>query len=388
MDSASSEVEAAFRRRLPAWFRGNRRDLPWRRDRTPYRVWISELMLQQTRVEQARPYFERWIRRFPDAATLASASRDEVLKAWEGLGYYRRAVHLHEAAKVIRDELGGRFPQTLEGLRVLPGVGPYTAAAIASLAFGVDAAVVDGNVIRVLARAFAVRGDVSRPAVRRRLQALADDLLPPGRAGDFNEAMMELGATVCIPSQPRCQACPLRAVCRARKEGRVHAYPAKRRRPPVPHRLVGAAVIVDRAGRLLIAQRKAESMLGGLWEFPGGGREPGETMEQCIAREIREELGLQIRVGPPLIVVPHAFSHFTMDLHAHWARVVRGRPRAIHCADFRWVGREELRRFAYGKADLAIVSRLEREPWPPAFTRAAARGPAPRGSRRSRNAGG
>lgn len=358
-------VQRAFRRDLVAWFARHRRELPWRVNRTPYRVWMSELMLQQTRADQATPYFERFMRKFPSLASLAKAPRGEVLKLWEGLGYYSRAVRAHETARWIMKERGGRFPDTYEEILALPGVGPYTAAAVASLAFGLDHAVLDGNVIRVLARVFAVGEASDLPAVRKRMQAWLDRLLPVGRAGEFNEAMMELGALVCTPGKPDCDVCPLRKICRAHAEGRETAYPVRKAKKAVPHKQVGAGVIIDDRGRILVAQRKETSMLGGLWEFPGGGVEPGETLPQCIARELKEELDLDVRVGPHLITVRHAFSHFTMDLHAYWVRVDRGQPKAIHCADFAWTDRKGIKRYALPKADLKILAALlKTKKWP------------------------
>lgn len=350
---------AALQEHLLAWFAANARDLPWRRRRTPYRVWLSEIMLQQTRVDQVIGYYQRFLRRFPSIRALAAAKPDDVLKAWEGLGYYTRARQLQAAAKKIVADHGGRFPRDMEAIRALPGVGPYTAAAIGSLAFGHDAAVVDGNVIRVLTRLFAIAEDTGKPAARRALQALADDLLPRGRAGAFNEALMELGATVCTPRAPRCDACPERAHCDAFAAGTPTAYPRKARKSPVPHKHVGAGVVIDARGRFLIAQRKETSMLGGMWEFPGGTREPGETNEQCIARELKEELGVDVEVGPHLITVPHAFSHFTMDLHAHRCRLRAGRPRAIHCAAWRWVTLDQFDQFPFGRADQHIIAHLK-----------------------------
>lgn len=355
-------LRKAVREDLTRWFAANRRALPWRRSRTPYRVFISELMLQQTRAEQAAPYFLRFMRRFPTVRALAGASRGEVLKLWEGLGYYARARNAQDAARHIVARLGGRFPRTMEGLLALPGVGRYTAAAVGSIAFGLDAAVLDGNVIRVLSRALAFGGDVSGGAAKKALQACADALLPKGRAGVFNEAMMELGAVCCTPRKPRCPVCPLRRACRALVERKPEAYPVKRRRGPVPHKVVGAGVIVDRRGRILIAQRRESSMLGGLWEFPGGTLEPGETMRACIARELMEEMGIATQVGAELTVVHHAYSHFTIDLHAHWARILKGRPRTLHCADFAWVAPRGLRRYAFSTADLQILAAVEALP--------------------------
>ena len=355
----SPEVLAAFRQRLPAWFRRHRRRLPWRTRRTAYRVWISELMLQQTQVDTVIPYYHRFLRRFPSLQALAAAGQHDVLKLWEGLGYYSRARHAHAAAMHIVAERGGRFPNTLDGLRSLPGVGPYTAAAFGSLAFGLVAAVVDGNVMRVLARAFAYAADIKTAAARQHLQDLADALLPHGRAGEFNEALMELGALVCTPRAPACPACPLRGVCLGRR-GRPEDYPVRPATRKVPHKLVGAGVVTNARGEFLIAQRREGSMLGGLWEFPGGTLEPGETMTACIARELKEELGIEVEVGGHLVTVRHAFSHFTMDLHAHWGRIRRGRPRPIHCAAFAWEPLDRLDRYAFGKADREIIAILRK----------------------------
>lgn len=361
--AVESRVVAAFQRELLEWFALHRRDLPWRRNRTPYRVWISELMLQQTRVDQVIPYYARFLKRFPSLRSLAVAPRADVLKLWEGLGYYSRAVRAQETARHLLAARGGRFPRTLEELLALPGIGPYTAAAVGSLALGLDAAVVDGNVMRVLARVMACDQDAGLPATRNLFQRWATQLLPPGRAGEFNEAVMELGALVCVPRQPKCPVCPLRSVCRARAEGRMESYPVAKKKEAVPHKLVGAGLVVNPRGELLIAQRHEASMLGGLWEFPGGKQEPGETMPACIARELQEELGIAVEVGEHAVTVSHAFSHFTMDLHVHWARVRSGRPRALDCADFRWVRPDQLDRFAFGRADQKVMESLAAQGW-------------------------
>lgn len=346
-------------RPLLRWFRKNRRNLPWRRLRTPYRVWVSELMLQQTRTDQALPYYRRFLQRFPTVQRLANASRQAVLKAWEGLGYYRRAHHLHQAAQQIVNKWKGRWPTTAAEWSMLPGVGPYTAAAIASLAFGEDVPVLDGNVARVLARLLAHAEPVSSNRTRKLFQQVLAAMLPRGHGGEFNEAMMELGATVCVPRQPLCAQCPFASVCKARALGCPGNFPVRGTPKRRPRKIVGAGVVVRRDGRILIAQRKDHSMLGGLWEFPGGTLEHGESMEQCIARELSEELGIQTEVGPLLMIVRHEYSHFVIELHAHWAWIRRGAPRAIHCAGFRWVRAHELRRFPFSAADLQIVSRLE-----------------------------
>ena len=317
-------------------------------------------MLQQTRVDQVVPYFRRFMKRFPNVAALAAAPREDVLKLWEGLGYYARARRAQDTARQLVRDADGQFPRTAGGLLALPGVGPYTAAAIGSLALGLDMAVVDGNVMRVLSRVMAFGGDVNLPAARRQFQRWAETLMFSGRAGESNEAVMELGALCCTPKSPACEACPLRKTCRAHALGREEEYPVKAKRKKVPHKVVGAGVVIGRGGRVLIAQRKESSMLGGLWEFPGGTRERGETMPQCIARELKEELGIGVVMGPHLVTVPHAYSHFTIELHTYWAKIRSGRPRAIHCADFAWVKPAELRKYAFSRADLEIVQCLEK----------------------------
>ncbi len=356
----TQRVKRAVKNRLLPWFAQNKRSMPWRSNRTPYRVWISELMLQQTRVDQATPYFHRFMKRFPSLRSLAAASQEDVLKMWEGLGYYSRARNLHKAAQLIATEYKGRFPSTAEEIIKLPGVGAYTAAAIGSLAFNLDLAVLDGNVIRVLTRLFADGRDARSVKTKNELQQLADRLLVKGRAGDFNEAMMELGATVCLPKNPDCAACPLARCCLAGQAGNPLDYPKKAPKKKVPHLIVGAAVVTNPQGEILIAQRRDEDMLGGLWEFPGGKQEPGESIRECIARELLEELGIHVDVGEFLITVKHAYSHFTMDLHTYFATIRSGRPKTLECRDFQWLEVSALRKLPYSKADLKIIEALER----------------------------
>ena len=315
------------------------------------------MMLQQTQVDTVIPYFERFTKRFPTLKALADAPLDEVLKLWEGLGYYARARNLHRAARIVVREFNGRFPKTVEGLMRLPGVGRYSAGAIASLAFGVDAPALDGNVARVLCRVFAIRRDPRDNRARDELWSLAGSLLPQGQAGTFNEALMELGATICTPRAPKCESCPIAAHCEARRRGIQEQLPVKRARKLTPHYDVTAAVI-RRNGRLLIAQRPHEGMLGGLWEFPGGKREAGESLEECLRREILEELRIEIEVGAPVVVVKHAYTHFRITLHAFECRVLSGRPQAIGVADFKWVRLSELDRYAFAATDRKIIQAL------------------------------
>jgi A/G-specific adenine glycosylase len=249
------------------------------------------------------------------------------------------------------------LPDTVEGLSRLPGIGRYTAGAIASIAFGHDAPVVDGNVKRVLCRLYAIRGDSRQPKIERELWALAESNLPKGRAGRWNEAMMELGATICTPRSPRCSECPLVQVCRARALGIQEKLPKRVTRKQIPHYDVTAAVI-RRRGRVLIAQRPFGGMLGGLWEFPGGKVERGESLEDCLRREIREELGVEIAVGRPVTLVEHAYTHFRITLHAFECRLLSGRPRALQVADWRWVRLDEMDDFAFAVTDRKIIAAL------------------------------
>lgn len=353
-----SDMFVQIRRNLLRWYGRSRRALPWRATRDPYAIWVSEIMLQQTRVETAWPYYERFLSQFPTVGALAAARPDAVLKAWEGLGYYSRARNLHRAAAEVVARWGGAVPKSLEGLRSLPGVGRYTAGAIASIAFGLDAPVVDGNVARVFARLFAMGGAMESAAMKKRLWTLAGELLPAERAGEFNQALMDLGATICLPAGPRCEECPVRGQCRARATDRVAQLPRKARTKAVPHYDVVAAVIVKR-GRVLIDQRLPDALLGGLWEFPGGKIRSGEKPHAALAREVREELGIEIEVGQLLTTVKHAYSHFRITLGAYLCSHVSGRARAIECAACKWVSVTQLDQYAFPKANHAILKVID-----------------------------
>lgn len=350
---------ASIAERLLEWFGRRARDLPWRRNRTPYRVLVAEFMLQQTRSETVVPYYERFLERFPTLEDLARAELEEVLQVWEGLGYYARARNLHALARRVLVEFGGRIPETYRELRALPGVGPYTAAAVAAIAFGQPEVALDGNVRRVLARLLALPGDSRSPEFRRALEEAARRWMPPDRPGPFNEALMELGATVCLPRRPRCGECPLGEDCQAYRMGRAEEFPTPIRRPPVPHYEVTAAVIRDADGRVLLARRKEEGFLGGLWEFPGGKREEGETLQECLARELREELGIEVEVGAHLLTLRHAYTHFRITLHVFEGRILSGTPHCLDCADVRWADVRELDQFPMPATDRKIARFLQ-----------------------------
>ncbi len=350
---------------LLAWFRTNAADLPWRRDRDPYRVWLAEIMLQQTQVATVVDYYLRFLARFPSVEALAAASLDDVLKLWEGLGYYSRARNLHRTAQIVVAEWGGVFPRTAAELQTLPGIGRYTAGAIASLAYNQDVPAVDGNVIRILTRLYNSVEDTAQPAAQKRLWTLAASLVPPGEAGPYNEALMELGRVICKPKAPRCDICPLRDYCQAFAAGVQDERPVRQRRVATPHYDVAAGVIHgagEFAGHFLIAQRPPDGLLGGLWEFPGGKREDGEVMSQTLARELQEELGITVEVGDLVVRVRHAFTHFRITLHAYDCRVVEGDPVPVEATALAWVTLNDLDRYAFGAADRRIIAALRERP--------------------------
>lgn len=314
-------------------------------------------MLQQTRVETVIPYFEDWMERFPTIAALASASQQEVLAAWEGLGYYSRARNLQRAAQDVVANHGGQLPEKAEELRRLPGIGRYTAAAIASIAFGQDEPALDGNIRRVLARLFNVDIPARSPEGERTLWGLAEAHLPPGEAGAYNQALMDLGATICRPRDPLCERCPLKDDCRALALGIQELRPVKSPKSPVPHHTVTAAVL-EREGAVLIARRPQEGLLGGMWEFPGGKLQDGEDLAACLQRELCEELGVEVTVGEQVGIYRHAYTHFRVTLYAFRCRLINGEPRAVEASEVRWVQLSELGEYPMGKIDRLIATDL------------------------------
>lgn len=303
---------------LVAWYRRHRRDLPWRNTADPYRIWLSEVMLQQTRVETVLPYYQLFLERFPTVSDLAGAPLDEVLAAWSGLGYYRRARFLHRAAEVVASR--GGFPRTVAGLRELPGIGEYTAAAVASIAFGVATPVLDGNVERVTARWLGLPGDPKRPAVRRQLLGAAARLLDADAPGDGNQALMELGATICTPRRPACGSCPLEPSCRAAAEGNPESYPSPRPDRPLVQEAWVLALVVDAEGKVLLFRRgDHEALLAGTWELPAA------RAGRRVVAELGESYGGRWELGEEIGVVRHGITFRSLSLCVRWARVATAR---------------------------------------------------------------
>jgi A/G-specific adenine glycosylase len=338
-----------LRQRLLDWFDAEQRALPWRRTRDPYRIWVSEVMLQQTRVATAIPYYRRFLRRFPSLRRLAAADLSSVLKAWEGLGYYARARNLHRAARLVLREHGGRLPRRFEEFARLPGAGEYLAAAVTSIAFGEPQAAVDGNARRVLARWLALRSPPEREPGRSAIRSWARRLLHPDRPGDSNQALMELGALVCTPRSPACERCPWSGDCRARQAGCPEAFPPRRPRREHPVRQAAAAML-ERRGRLLLVRRAEQGLLGGLWELPGGFVDAGETPAAACRRHLRERLDLRVETGAPAARVAHDFTHFRMILWVFRCREIGVRARLVDGPDRRWVRPQDIDSLACHRA--------------------------------------
>ncbi len=346
-----------IRKSLLRWFREEARDLPWRKSRDPYHIWLSEVLLQQTRVDQGLPYYERFLKALPTLPDLAAASEDDVLKLWEGLGYYTRARNLHKAARQIMEQHDGRLPDRVEVLQLLPGVGRYTAGAIASIAFGEQVPVVDGNVKRVLTRLFNIAQPIEDSATEKKLWAIADSLVPANDPGDFNQGMMELGARICTPKKPDCGSCPIQSECGAYKRNIQEKRPVRRPKKAVPHKDIVVAVIL-RDGKYLIGKRGTEGMLAGLWEFPGGKMEAGETHEEALRRECEEELGVEVKVGGMIASVRHAYTHLKVTLGVYRCTILSGKPKSKVHTELKWIGPDEFDDYAFPKANHKFIDLL------------------------------
>lgn len=346
-------MNAKFGRLLLQWYAIHAREMPWRGKTDPYAIWVSEIMLQQTQVNTVIPYYDNWMQKFPTVQKLAQADEHEVLNAWEGLGYYSRARNMLKTARLVCEKYQGKFPSTAIELCKLPGIGRYTAAAISSIAYGADEAVLDGNVKRVLARAFEFSEAVNTPEGEKKLWVLAAELLPRGKASAYNQAVMDLGATICTPKTPDCVNCPVNTICTSYANNQQGQYPVMREKQPVPHIDVAAAIIRQN-GLVLIARRPSKGLLGGLWEFPGGKLEAGENHADALVREIREELGVDVLPLEKFGVYRHAYTHFKVTLQAWFADLKGQQPVALEASEIRWVKTEELGDYPMGKIDRSI----------------------------------
>lgn len=335
-----------IRRALMEWYAVHQRRLPWRETRDPYAIWVSEMMLQQTQVAAVVGYYHRFLAAFPDVRALARADLQDVLKLWEGLGYYARARNFHKAANQVITRHGGRIPDDPDVFRALSGVGDYINAAVQSIAFGRPLAVVDGNVKRVLARLLTMEAPVNAAASYKLFKTKAEALLSEKDPGAFNQAVMELGALVCRPRSPLCPDCPVRPWCRAFRHGRVAAFPVKLQKAPVPHHPMAVGVVM-KGDRVLIVRRPENAMLGGLWEFPGDRPRKGETGASACIRILSEQTGLAVAVESRLAEVRHAYTHFKITAEVFVCKWQSGRVRRKGPTDHRWIRIAEIGKYPF-----------------------------------------
>jgi A/G-specific adenine glycosylase len=356
-----STTATDLRRRLLGWYRRRKRDLPWRRTTDPYAIWISEIMLQQTTVGAVIPYYDRWLKAFPDIRSLAAAPLRKVLKTWQGLGYYARARNLHAAAKLFVKHHGGCIPEDYETLRSAPGFGPYTTAAVLSLAYGKPYPVLDANVRRVMMRLLGLPG-LADGRHDKVISARLEELIARKSPGDFNQAMMELGALVCRSRSPLCPGCPVQAFCTAFAKGKQEVIPRQKK---VSYRKIEAVVgIIEDGRRVLIQQRPAAGLLAGLWEFPGGKMRNGEGRIRTLAREIHEETGAEISEARFFMTVDHSYTQYRVTLHAFRCAIKMGQLPGDG-SRLKWVRLRDLRKYPFPSGSAKIIRGLEETQLPP-----------------------
>ncbi|MBT4033295.1 MAG: A/G-specific adenine glycosylase [Candidatus Marinimicrobia bacterium] len=348
-----------FSKKLIKWFQAERAHLPvpGRGVSNPYAIWVAEVMLQQTQVTTVWPYYNNWMRDYPTISHLAAAEQDQVLKSWEGLGYYSRARNLHRGAKFVMDEFGGALPVTVTELLEVPGIGPYTSAAIASLAFGETIPLIDGNVLRVFARLTRLKTNITLTKTRSDISLELAKLIPLKYPAAFNQGLMDLGRAVCTPRNPDCANCPINQTCEANQAGDMEDYPVKPQRKSIPHYHIVVGLI-RRDQKLLIQRRPENGLLGGLWEFPGGKIEKGELGEAALLREIKEETGLDIDLGWEIGTINHAYTHFKITLTAWFCDWISGEAQRFAATENRWVYMDELKDYALPKANNKILDIL------------------------------
>ncbi|MGG1876375.1 A/G-specific adenine glycosylase [Paenibacillus cisolokensis] len=374
----NTEHKRYFSHELLDWYDRNKRDLPWRRHRDPYYIWVSEIMLQQTRVDTVIPYFQRFIERFPTIEALADAPEDEVLKCWEGLGYYSRARNLQQAARQVKEQYGGMMPSGKDEVAGLKGVGPYTAGAIRSIAFNIPAPAVDGNVMRVLSRYFLIEEDIMKVRTRTHMEELVMTLIPEGRASDFSQALMELGALVCTPKSPKCLTCPVMHHCAARFEGKEEQLPIKTKaKPPRPEYRLTAIVegSGQHQGKILVRRRPATGLLAGMWELPhvtvsaDGSANlaslPEEAAMERLTGALREE-GIPATAASYFMDAEHVFSHIRWHMRVYrcqyqelpsteaWVAETAAAYEAAE-AQYQWINAQDMERYAFPNVFIRIL---------------------------------
>ncbi len=349
------DTQSGFSRKLLKWYTTHHRKLPWRQTRDPYKIWISEVMLQQTTVPAVIPYYEKWLSQFPDVQTLSAAPLRQVLKAWQGLGYYQRAKNLHRSARILLEKHEGKIPEDYEELIKLPGFGPYTTAAVLSIAYGKPFPVIDANVRRVWMRIMGMRKE-SNPKLDKDILQFMKSYLPKAKMGIFNQAVMEMGSLVCRPKSPLCLLCPVQEYCKAFTMGEQEIIPRPQKRS---YRKIEAVIgVMEKQGKYLIQKRPPSGLLSDLWEFPGGKRQKNETLEQALHREIKEGLGVEIAQIQLLTQVNHAYTQFQVKLFAFQC-MLRTDPSPAKDGH-RWVSLRGMRKYPFPSGSAKIIQFLEK----------------------------
>ena len=329
--------------------------MPWRGETDVYKIWLSEVMLQQTQVETAKPYYRRWLKEFPNTLAVANATEDEILKQWEGLGYYARARNFKSACEWINNENNGEIPTSSSKFRQLKGVGAYIHAAVRSIAYNEAIPVIDGNVKRVMARVLEIKTPPSRSL--HIIKQFLNDKISPTNPGDFNQAIMDLGSIICKPRNPNCNKCSISNFCKSYKNNTVDNYPILEKKRAIPHHKI-AVGLIWKENKILISKRPSNVMLGGLWEFPGGKIKENEIAEDCVKREIKEELNISVSLGEKIQTIKHAYTHFTIELTAYHCQYEGGEPSTIGCADFKWIKTHEIDSLPFPKANHKIFNKI------------------------------
>jgi A/G-specific adenine glycosylase len=353
------EKHKQMRKALVEWYMSSKRDLPWRSTSDPYKIWVSEVMLQQTQVNTVIPYYLRFIDRYPDIHALAMSDQQKVLKLWEGLGYYSRARNLHRAARTVVKNYQGIVPQTAAEIRKLPGVGDYIAAAVLSIALNLPLAVVDGNVKRVLSRLFIMDQPINHSGSHAAFKKKAEELLDKTIPAVYNQALMELGALVCRPAQPDCIGCPLRIHCRAFQEDRIKDFPRRKKTDPLPEHALAAGVLVKK-GKLLLTLRPEKGLLGGLWEFPNGRIDDKESPDAACLRHLRKSTGITAEIDTFVTRINHAYTHFKITMDVFTCRFISGRVRLNGPSDFCWISFDEIKNYPIPKSVHKFLPALQK----------------------------
>jgi len=349
----SRPQKSKIQTKLLQWYKKNGRDLPWRRTKNPYAIWVSEIMLQQTQVSTVIPYYKNFLRFFPTVRHLAKADLSKVLKVWEGLGYYSRVRNLHRASQLVSNHFQGKIPDQLKDLLTLPGIGRYTAGAILSIAFNKPAPILDGNVKRVLSRLFAIGGTSVRSKTEALLWHLSESLIPTDDASSFNQGLMDLGAMICTPKEPQCSRCPLRDLCKGRASGNPERFPAKKVKKKIPH-IEAISTVIRKNGRVLLTRRPLKGLLGGLWEFPNWKSE-GRKNRLWLSNRIRDEWGVGVDVKEPIGTFHQTFSHFKLTLQAFHCHHLDGKAKG------KWVSLRKLHALPMSRIHRRIAEKLAGE---------------------------